>query len=303
MTWLILGVFVLLALFSGSLQASCYGVVTAGGGANYWQQVVKGAQTAAKEIDIAIITRGIADERNDEAQALIIESMRQKGCTGFLLAPSSTALLDTVTQYKSIGIPIVFVDRDMGGDRAAVLKTNNYRAGQLAANQMAHQLAPGAKVGVFRTHQLDKTVAARVAGFIDTANDMGIDVVFNELIGTEIGEARSNINKLLLEHPAVDGLFSPNENSTVATIASLDGWQNNSRPVHIGFDSNRYIVKALIAGKLAGFVVQDPYRMGYDGIKTLHRIRLAQAVEEHTDIPAVFVNRDNYQSAGIAAKL
>ncbi|GGA80113.1 sugar ABC transporter substrate-binding protein [Neiella marina] len=290
-------------LFSACTQANCYGVVTAGGGAHYWHQVVKGAQAAADELDMTIVTRGIADERNDKAQVLIMKSIRQQGCSGFLLAPSSDALLDLVAEFDAIGIPTVFIDRDIGGERRAVLKTNNHHAGKLVAMKIAQLTPPQATIGVLRTHELDKAVTARVDGFVGTAETMDLDIVFNELVGTKVGESRSKITELLQQHPDIDAIFSPNENTTVATIASLDAIGNEQRPVHIGFDSNKYIVDSMANGKLAGFMVQDPYLMGYQATKALHRIRLEKPISETTDIPAIFINRDNYQHPEVSSKL
>jgi ABC-type sugar transport system substrate-binding protein len=36
----------------------------------------------------------------------------------------------------------------------------------------------------------------------------------------------------------------------------------------IGFDNDDKLVKFLSDGVIAGLVVQDPFRMGYDGVKT-----------------------------------
>ena len=48
----------------------------------------------------------------------------------------------------------------------------------------------------------------------------------------------------------------------------------------IGFDWDDKLVNFLVDGTIAGLVVQDPFRMGYDGVKT------ALAVSKGQNVPA-----------------
>ncbi len=64
----------LLLLFTIRLSvAQCIGVVTAGGGNQFWQEVGRGAKSAGVHLGVEIYFRGPLDEMHPEAQHKIIE--------------------------------------------------------------------------------------------------------------------------------------------------------------------------------------------------------------------------------------
>ncbi len=68
----------------------------------------------------------------------------------------------------------------------------------------------------------------------------------------------------------------------------------------IGFDSDDKTVKFLADGVLAGLVVQDPFRMGYDGIKTALAASKGEKVEANVDTGANLITTANMNEAAVA---
>jgi ribose transport system substrate-binding protein len=71
----------------------------------------------------------------------------------------------------------------------------------------------------------------------------------------------------------------------------------------IGFDSDEKTVGFLKEGVLAGLVVQDPYRMGYDGVKTALAVSKGEKVEAFVDTGANLVTKENMADPKIDALL
>jgi ribose transport system substrate-binding protein len=69
----------------------------------------------------------------------------------------------------------------------------------------------------------------------------------------------------------------------------------------IGFDSDDKTVGFLKEGALAGLVVQDPYRMGYDGIKTALAASKKEKVAANVDTGANLVTKANMSDPKIDA--
>ena len=69
----------------------------------------------------------------------------------------------------------------------------------------------------------------------------------------------------------------------------------------IGFDNDDKTVGFLKSGVLAGLVVQDPYRMGYDGIKTALAASKKEKVEANVDTGANLVTMANMNDPKIDA--
>ena len=67
----------------------------------------------------------------------------------------------------------------------------------------------------------------------------------------------------------------------------------------IGFDSPEAIINFLKNGVIQGFVVQDAYQIGYQGIKALNAVISGQTVAKEIDIPVKYVNAQNINTPEI----
>ena len=65
----------------------------------------------------------------------------------------------------------------------------------------------------------------------------------------------------------------------------------------VGFDSDEQLIKFLQDGTIAALVVQDPFRMGYDGVKTALAASKGERVPANVDTGANLVTKANMNSA------
>jgi len=287
-------VFIELFLFFGAVAgAECIGVVTAGGGKGFWGDVRKGALHAGKELGIAVYVKGAVDESNFTAQRLIIDYMVEKGCRGMVIAPNSEERNKDVAQLKAQGIKTVNIDRDMGGERISVIKTNNSSAGELAGREMVKALKGKGRVAVFRFDKNVTTTTSRENAFIKEAVKGGLEIVVDQYLGTMVGDARRKAVTILKKAGNLDGIFTPNESTTMGTIAALRELNMAGKPIHIGFDSSDFMIKALKSNQIYGFVVQRPFEMGYLGVHTVYQALQGKSISDKIDTGVLFVNRDN----------
>jgi ribose transport system substrate-binding protein len=71
----------------------------------------------------------------------------------------------------------------------------------------------------------------------------------------------------------------------------------------VGFDASEPLVTALEQGKLQGLVLQNPYKMGELGVKTMVRHLEKQTVEPNVSTGEVLATPENMKTAEIAALL
>jgi ribose transport system substrate-binding protein len=64
----------------------------------------------------------------------------------------------------------------------------------------------------------------------------------------------------------------------------------------IGFDSDDKLVRLLADGNIKGLVVQDPFRMGYEGIKTELAASIGEKVPEIVDTGVKLITKENMNS-------
>ena len=279
--------------FESSAWAECVGVVTAGGGQRFWGDVIKGANQAGKELGIEIHARGAVDEANVEGQRYIIESTMKFGCEGLVLAPNSKDRIKDVAQLKAQGIPTVFIDRDIGGDRISVIKTENFSAGEKAGIEMAKALGGKGKIALLRFNEDVVSTTARENGFIKGATGGGLEIVVDQYIGTMVGEARTEAYRILKGLKRIDGIFTPNESTSLGVIKALERLNKAGNVVHIGFDSHKVMIESLKSQHIYGFIVQSPFQMGYQGVHTVYRAMHGKDIKQEVYTDVVFINREN----------
>jgi ribose transport system substrate-binding protein len=257
-----------------TLAKECVTLIVSGSESRpYWSEVIKGAIKAGEELELQIYARGTVNDMDARGQQFILNNtMNRYHCRGIVIAPSDSSRNLDVTQYKARGIPSIYIDRDTGGDRLAVIKTNNYAAGQLAAREMAKALGDKKRVLLFRLQKGVQSTDEREEGFINQAEKLGLQIVASRYLGTRVGQARSEAEQLLNNNQNIDGIFTPNDTTTIGILKARENYPSFDNVVHIGFDEQPYIVDSLKQRKLHGYIVQQPYQMGYQGVYTIQRI-------------------------------
>ena len=71
----------------------------------------------------------------------------------------------------------------------------------------------------------------------------------------------------------------------------------------VGFDSSQAFIDALNAGQLHGIVVQNPFNMGYLGVRTMVASLQGATVEQKIDTGVMLVTKENMGSAEVQALL
>jgi ribose transport system substrate-binding protein len=64
----------------------------------------------------------------------------------------------------------------------------------------------------------------------------------------------------------------------------------------VTFDSDQKLVKFLRDGAIAALVVQDPFRMGYEGVKTALAASKGEKVEAKIDTGVTLITKENMDS-------
>ena len=102
----------------------------------------------------------------------------------------------------------------------------------------------------------------------------------------------------------VTGIFAPNESSATGMLLAMkDAGLAGGKVKLVGFDSGAQTVAALKSGDLQGLVVQNPFQMGYLGVKTLVASLRGQKVALVIDTGCALVTRENMAAPAMAKRL
>jgi ribose transport system substrate-binding protein len=288
---------------TGSPATLTIAVVPKGTSHAFWQSIHAGAARAAKELGVAIIWRGPLREDERESQISEVERFVTSGVSGLVLAPlDEVALAQPVADARRNNIPVVVIDSGLkGSDYVSFVATDNRLAGRLAGEDLAQRLNEKGRVVLLRYAEGSESTLQREEGFLDAIKSHpGLEIVSaNQYGGADVEGAYKKSEALLsgLKRADgtldVDGIFTPNESTTLAMMRVLvdNGWAGKVR--FIGFDAAESLLKGMREGHLDAIVVQDPVKMGYLGVKTVVAHIRGEKVERRIDTGVRLVARDH----------
>jgi ribose transport system substrate-binding protein len=267
----------------------------------FWSSIVKGSEAAAKDFGYEIIERSVSDLEGDTAlikQEMVLEwNANTLKCKGILLAPYNFKISKKIAELKNKGFITVYVDRDDDTPHVvASIKTKNKLAGAHAADFMHDKIEKGKHVLIFKESKGVKTTEGRIQGFLERANELGMQMIDAGYVGEVHGKIEMSATKWLKKYPNIGGIFTPNEVITLAVSYSMAKF-NKDNVVHIGFDINKEILQGVLRKEIYGVILQDPYNMGYSGVKILDAAIRGEAIERKNYSSFYFVSKENVSSA------
>lgn len=286
-------------------------VVPKGTTHDYWKSVKAGATAAEKELSgaagkVKIIWKGPLKEDDRTAQIDVVQNFVAKGVSGIVLSPlDNQALVAPVELATASGIPVVIIDSALASDKpVSYIATDNKQGGRVAAQQVVKLGGDKAKAVMLRYLVGSASTAEREDGFLEEmAKHPTVTLLSTDQHAGATRESALNTSQNLLGRwrDGVTAVFSVNEPSTVGMALAMQETGLAGKVIHIGFDASAPLVAALREGRIQALVVQDPYRMGYLGVKQCVAKLRGEPVEKRIDTPVVVVTKDNIDQPEIQA--
>jgi ribose transport system substrate-binding protein len=245
----------------------------------FWKSIHAGAQDAATEMGAEIIWKGPLKEDDKDAQIKVVEDFVVQKVAGIVLAPlDDSALRMPVADAKAKGVPVVIIDSGLKSeDYVSFVATDNEKGGELAAQRMIELLGGKGKVVMMRYQPGSASTDLRERGFLNGIKAaQGIQVVSDNQYGGATTESAQTTGENILNPLktaggglSIQGIFCPNESTTFGMLRVLQEAKLAGKVRFVGFDASEKLVEALKAGEIDGLVLQNPYKMGYLGVKTM----------------------------------
>jgi ribose transport system substrate-binding protein len=283
-------------------------VIPQGSTHEYWKSIHAGAQKAAQDLaaqgtSVSVIWKGPLREDDREQQTQVVEGFISQKVDGIVLAPfDSHALVRPVEEAASAGIPTVIVDSALDTSKiVSFVATDNAQGGALAAEQMGKLLHGKGKVLLLRYQEGVASTHAREDGFVEKLKSAFPEIELissNQFAGPTRETARQASENLLARYSGqIQGVFTPNESSTAGMLLALQDINQAGRIVFIGFDVSETFLSAMRNRQVQGIVVQNPFRMGELGVKTMIDHLQGRQVAPRIDTGVLLVTPDNLETA------
>jgi ribose transport system substrate-binding protein len=295
-----------------SAQTYEIAVIPKGTTHEFWKSIHAGARAAALElkaegVTVNVIWKGPLREDDREQQVQVVENFTGRRVSGIVLAPlDARALVAPTEAAVRAGIPVVIIDSALNSPvPVSTVSTDNYRGGVLGARRLGELLGGQGKIILLRVLAGSTSTEQREAGFLTTvAKEFpGLQVLSSDQHAgatrdTAYRTAQNLLNRFGRE---VTGIFAPNESSATGMLLALkDAGLAGGKVKLVGFDSGTQTVAALKSGDLQGLVVQNPFRMGYLGVKTVVASLRGAKVEPVIDTGCGLVTRENMTEPAMA---
>ncbi|MBO5725243.1 MAG: substrate-binding domain-containing protein [Lentisphaeria bacterium] len=270
------------------------------GTANMWWEVVrKGAADAAKQCKVKMLWNGPETENDREKQIQCVEDAITRKSSAIVLGPNDfKALVRSVEKIRRNRIPCVIVDSPVDTKAFdSFVGTDNYRGGAEAARILGKKLKGRGKVILVRFLQNSSSTDERARGFLETMQKEFPLMTLGAQQHTQgtVEDARQRTVDMLTKHPDAAGVFAVNHPSSVGACKAIQAEGRAGQICFVAFDSDPVLLEGIEKGEVAAVIAQDPYAIGFNGVKQAVAILRKEKYESYMPIESMIVTKENLQ--------
>ncbi len=289
-------------------------VIPKGTSHEFWKSIHAGAIKAQRQLStngapVEIIWKGPLREDDREQQIQVVEGFTSQGVNGIVLAPlDSRALARPVEEAKNAGVPTVIIDSALESNSiASFVATDNRKGGMLGADRLGEVLGGKGKVILLRYAEGSASTEEREAGFLQEMKQTfpNIELISTDQYAGATRDTAKRASENLLNRFGDDlqGIFCPNESTTAGMLSALQDIGKAGKVMFVGFDTSQTFVDAMRAKQLQGIVVQNPFNMGYLGVRTMVEQLQGKQVEKRIDTGVTMITAENLDAPETQALL
>jgi ribose transport system substrate-binding protein len=292
---------ILLALL---LLGSCHrenrktiAVIPKGTSALFWVSVQAGALAAGEQFHVNVLWNGPAQETEYDRQIQIVDSMIARRVDGIALAADERkALVGPVHRAVELGIPVTVFDSGVDSDEyMTFIATNNFEGGQKGARELARLIGGAGKVGLVMHAPGSASTMDREHGFEDVISKEfpKIQIAARQYSMSDPSKAMNAVENMVTAQPDLSGIFASSEPSSIGAAQALKSRGLGGKVRLVAFDSSEQMVADMRAGVIDAMVVQDPFHMGFEAVKSLVDKLSGKTPPKRMDLSARVITKAN----------
>lgn len=242
------------------------------GNSDWWSAVEKGMTDGGAKFGAQVEMR-----RNDgqrEGQIRLLEDALSRsdvqGVAVSVLDAATPGIADKMRELQSQGKVVITIDSDGQTDtRRAYIGTNNRKAGEAAGKVTATLRPQGGKVAMFVGVPSAANAIDRHDGFFEGAGAAFKEAeVFAD--DNDLARALTNVQTAIEKYPDLGvlvGIWSYNAPRIAEEVGKFPDVRK--RVTVVTFDLDEQAIEHVEKGRIDAAVCQNPYEMGYQGVRLL----------------------------------
>jgi ribose transport system substrate-binding protein len=263
----------------------------------------RGAEAAAKTLNVDLVVQAADREVDVERQMQIIENLIQAKVSALAVTPSgSREVVPAIGKANAAGIPVVVVDTrldakaaaDAGVKTAAFIGSDNYRGGQIIGEYLVKASQGKAKVAILEGIPGHETGDSRVRGFKEAVGKApDISVVASQTANWERDQGFTVFQNMLQAHPDIDTVFACSDLMALGAVEAIAAAGKTGKIRVLGFDALPDARKALVAGTMEATVAQFPDEMGRTAVETAVKALKGETVPADVSVKIALITKEN----------
>lgn len=268
----------------------------------FWMTVKAGAEAAGKEMNANILWQGTSKETEVVQQINIVQDMINRKVDAIVLAAcDENALVDTIVQAMNSGIPVVTIDSGVVSDKPlSFVATDNIAGAKAAAEVLAKLIGEEGPVGLIPFVPGAATSEMRERGFKEGIQAFPkIQLVATLYCMSDVAKGMDVTQDMLTSQPNLKGIFAANEAGAIGAAQAIKAAGKTGVVKLVAFDASEEELAALKEGVIQALIVQNPFKMGYVGVKAALDAIQGKQVEKRIDTGVTVVTLENLNTPEI----
>lgn len=262
----------------------------------------KGAEDAAKKLNVRLIVQAAEREVDVEKQMQIIENLIQRRVSAICVSPSgSKEIVPAIVKANEAAIPVLIIDtrvdaavlKESNGKIVTFIGSDNVDGGRIAGKYIAEKLNHKGKVAILEGIPGHETSDARLSGFYSSIeNDDGIEIVITQTANWERDQGFNVFQNVLQSHPDVQAVFACNDMMALGAAEAIDAAGRMGEIIVVGFDAIEDSKTAIKADKMHGSIAQHPYEMGKLAIESAVKVINGETIQAEIPVKIELITKE-----------
>ncbi|MBI2424138.1 MAG: ABC transporter substrate-binding protein [Candidatus Hydrogenedentes bacterium] len=277
-------------------------VVPKGLAHQFWLTVKAGAEAAGAEFGAKIIWQGPSKETEVEKQINIIQDMINRNVDGLVMAAcDENALIPMVEQALAKKIPVITIDSGVKSDKPlSFVATDNVAGAKAAADVLAGMIGSEGPVGLIPFVKGAATSNMREEGFEEGLKTYpNMTLVATLYCDSDVAKAMDAAQDMMTRNADLKGIFAANEAAAIGAAQAIKAAGKSGIVKLVAFDASKEEIDALQSGAIQALIVQNPFKMGYEGVKAAIDAIKGNPLEKRIDTGVTVVTMENFNEPEI----
>jgi ribose transport system substrate-binding protein len=262
----------------------------------FWKTVEAGAREAGKELGAEILWNGPAEETDVAGQIAILEDFITRRVDAIVMAAcDAQALVPIVQKALQQNIPVITIDSGISTDDAlCFVATDNVKGAYEGGKKLAELIGKKGKVGLIPFIKGAATSDMREEGFRKAiAEYPQIHIASTLYSQSDASVAMQKTEDMLTAVPDLAGIFAANEPAVVGAAQVIKQRNLVGKVKLVGFDASDAEIRALKEGVAQALIVQNPFKMGYEGVSLALKAIRGEKIPKRVDTGVLIVTKEN----------